>query len=290
MNDYVIISDSTTDLTPEMIKEFEVEILPLSFVIDNKTYFNYPDERDLPLKEFYNLLRKGKLVTTGQINVNDFLEGFEKYLNKGLDILYVAFSSGLSGTYSSAKIAADEIRSKYPNQKIIVVDSLCASMGEALLLYYATIKKKHGESISEVANWLEQNKLNLCHWITVDDLFHLKRGGRVSATSAVMGTALGIKPVIHVDNEGRLIPVNKIRGRKQSLDALVDCIEKTALNPTDQVIYISHGDCREDAEYVGNQIRDKLKVKDVKINTIGPVIGAHAGPGTVALFFLGTER
>lgn len=290
MNDYILISDSSTDLTPELMKESNIEILPLTFMVDGKSYLNYLDEREMPIKEFYSLLRGGKVVTTGQVNVKNFLDVFEKYLKSGLDILYIAFSSGLSGTYNSATIAAAELSEKYPERKIIVVDSLSASMGEGLLVYLAAQKAKNGASIDEVAKWVEDNKLNLCHWFTVDDLLFLKRGGRVSSAAALMGTALGIKPVMHVDNEGHLIPMSKVRGRRKSLDALVAKMEESAINPKEQVVFISHGDCLEDAEYLAKQIKSKLKVKDIKINTIGPVIGAHSGPGTMALFFLGSER
>ena len=290
MNDYILISDSSTDLTPELMKESNVEILPLTFMVDGKSYLNYLDEREMSIKEFYSLLRGGKVVTTGQVNVKNFLDVFEKYLKNGLDILYIAFSSGLSGTYNSATIAAAELSEKYPERKIVVVDSLSASMGEGLLVYLAAQKAKNGASIDEVAKWVEDNKLNLCHWFTVDDLLFLKRGGRVSSAAALMGTALGIKPVMHVDNEGHLIPMSKVRGRRKSLDALVAKMEESAINPKEQVVFISHGDCLEDAEYLAKQIKSKLKVKDIKINTIGPVIGAHSGPGTMALFFLGSER
>ena len=290
MNNYILISDSSTDLTPELMKESNVEILPLTFIIDGKPYSNYLDEREMPIKEFYSLLRNGKIVTTGQVNVKNFLDVFENYLKNGLDILYIAFSSGLSGTYNSATIAAAELSQKYPERKIIVVDSLSASMGEGLLVYLAAQKAKRGAGIDEVAKWVEENKLNLCHWFTVDDLMFLKRGGRVSSAAALMGTALGIKPVMHVDNEGHLIPISKVRGRRKSLDALVSKMEESAINPKEQVVFISHGDCIEDAEYLAKQIKSKLKVKDIKINTIGPVIGAHSGPGTMALFFLGSER
>ena len=290
MNNYILISDSSTDLTPELMKESNVEILPLTFIIDGKSYSNYLDEREMPIKEFYSLLRNGKIVTTGQVNVKNFLDVFENYLKNGLDILYIAFSSGLSGTYNSATIAAAELSQKYPERKIIVADSLSASMGEGLLVYLAAQKAKRGAGIDEVAKWVEENKLNLCHWFTVDDLMFLKRGGRVSSAAALMGTALGIKPVMHVDNEGHLIPISKVRGRRKSLDALVSKMEESAINPKEQVVFISHGDCIEDAEYLAKQIKSKLKVKDIKINTIGPVIGAHSGPGTMALFFLGSER
>lgn len=290
MQTYVIMTDSTTDITKDMVDELELVIMPLQVTIDGESYYNYLDERGLDIKKFYGLIRAGKIATTNQVNVGAFSESFEEILKSGKDILYIAFSSGLSGTYNSAKIAAGELSGKYPERKIIIIDSLSASMGEGLLVYYAAVKKREGMSIDEVANWVEKNKLHLCHWFTVDDLFHLKNGGRVSATAAVFGTMLNIKPVLHVDDEGHLIPVKKVRGRKQSLEALVEKMQETCIDPENNVVFISHGDCQEDAELVASLIKSKMNVKDIKINTIGPVIGSHAGPGTIALFFMGDKR
>ena len=211
-------------------------------------------------------------------------------LQAGEDILYLAFSSGLSGTCQSAYMAKEELSARYPDRKIYVVDSLAASMGEGLLAYYASKMQLEGKTIDEVYQWLQDNKLHLCHWFTVDDLNHLKRGGRVSSAAALFGTMLGIKPVLHVDDAGHLIPVAKIRGRRQSLDSLVAHMEQTVTNPEEQVIFISHGDCEKDAQYVADQIRAKWNVKEIVLNEIGPVIGTHSGPGTVALFFLGSKR
>ena len=290
MRDYVIITDSTTDLTPELINELDITVIPMEFNIEGKSYLNYSDERDMSFKEFYNLLREEKNSTTALINTATFIDTFEPALNDGKDILYIAFSSGLSGTYNSSCIAVEMLLEKYPESKIYTVDSLSASMGEGLLVYHAAMRKKEGMSIDDLKNWIENNKLNLCHWFTVDDLHHLKRGGRVSSAAAVVGSMLNIKPVLHVDNEGHLIPVEKVRGRKLSLTSLLKMMEKTAINPEEQTIFISHGDCVEDAEYLAKLIKEKLNVKDIKINFIGPVIGSHSGPGTIALFFLGTER
>lgn len=290
MSDYVIVTDSTTDITPKMIKEIGVQVLPLKFTIDGKTYEDIPDGGQMENKVFYGKLRSGSMSTTTQVNSEEFIAVFEPILKEGKDILYIGFSSGLSGTYQSALMAKEELKEKYPNQKIVTFDSLCASMGEGLLVYLAAGLKKNGKDIDYVYDWLKVNHLNLCHWFTVDDLHHLKRGGRVSAAAAVVGTMLGIKPVLHVDNEGHLIPVSKVRGRRQSLDALVKRMEETAMNPAEQTVFISHGDCLEDAQYVADQVKLKMKVKNISMNLIGPVIGAHSGPGTVALFFLGTER
>lgn len=290
MGDYKILSDSTTDLPVEIIDTLDIDILPLQFLIDSKNYRDYPDGRDIDGKTFYRLLREGKNVTTVQVNVETFLTSFESYLCKGMDLLYLSFSSGLSGTFNSAMVAAKELSKKYPDRKIVVVDTLAASMGEGLLVYHAAMKKKQGLSIEEVASWVESNKNHLCHWFTVADLFHLKRGGRISPATAVVGTMLGIKPVLHVDNEGHLIPVHKVRGRKASLDSLCQQMKETCIRPESQMIFISHGDCENDARYLADQIKKEMGVKEIVLNLIGPVIGAHSGPGTVALFFLGKEK
>lgn len=287
---YRILTDSTGDLTPELVQELDLTVIPMEFTVDGKSYRNYPDGHEMSAKDFYDLLRAGKTSTTAQINSHEFTEWADPILQAGEDLLYIAFSSGLSGTCQSALLAKQELSEKYPDRKILVVDSLCASMGEGLLVYYAAKMQQEGKSIEEVYQWLQENKLHLCHWFTVDDLNHLKRGGRVSSAAALFGTMLGIKPVLHVDDAGHLIPVAKIRGRKQSLDALVAHMEETVTEPEKQVIFISHGDCLQDAQYVADKIREKWKVKDIVLNEIGPVIGTHSGPGTVALFFLGSKR
>lgn len=287
---YKIITDSTTDLTQKMINELELEVVSLRFTIDGKTYRDKADQSEMPTKTFYAKLRDGNSSTTSQINADEFTSVFEPVLESGEDMLYIAFSSGLSGTYQSACIARDDLKEKYPERKIYVFDSFCASMGEGLLVYHAALMKRAGTDIDSLYKWLGENALKLCHWFTVGDLNHLKRGGRISTTAALVGTMLGIKPVLHVDDEGHLIPVSKVRGRRQSLDALVQKMEETAIHPGEQTVFISHGDCLEDAEYVAEQVRAKFGVKNVQINFVGPVIGAHSGPGTVALFFFGTHR
>lgn len=290
MGDYVLFSDSTTDITQEMAKELALEIIPLRFIIGGKTYANYLDGREMSPGDFYNRLRSSEMSTTAQVNAEEFVSFFEPVLKAGKDILYIAFSSGLSGTCQSAFIAKKELEAQYPDRKIMVFDSLSASMGEGLLVYHAATRKNEGASIEELYEWLQENVLKLAHYFTVDDLNHLKRGGRVSTATALVGTMLGIKPVLHVDNEGHLIPLTKVRGRKQSLDALVKKMEDTATDPAAQVVFISHGDCLQDAEYVASEIKKKLHTKKIFINFIGPVIGAHSGPGTVALFFLAEHR
>lgn len=290
MSDYVIATDSSADLTAELVKELGVEVLPLTFTVQGKTYQNHPDNRDMDPKLFYELLRKEEMATTAAVNVADYTELLTPVLRSGKDVLILVFSSGLSATYQSACLAAGELAEEFPDRKIMTVDTLAASLGEGLLVWHAARLKNEGKSMEEVAQWVEENKLHLCHWFTVDDLHFLKRGGRVSAATAVLGTMLSIKPVMHVDNEGHLINMTKARGRKASMVALVDNMEKTAIDPANQMVFLSHGDCLEDAQKVADMVKERLGVKEVLLNNVGPVIGAHSGPGTLALFFMGTER
>ena len=290
MGEYVILTDSSADLSAQMVAELGVEVIPLSFTMEDKTYFNYPDNRDIDPADFYARLRGGAMATTAAVNVADYTEAMEPILKEGKDVLVLAFSSGLSATCHSAQIAAGELMEQYPDRKVYVVDTLCASLGQGLLVWYAANLKKQGKTMEEVRDWTEEHKLNLCHWFTVDDLHFLKRGGRISAATAVLGTMLSIKPVMHVDNEGHLIKVGTARGRNASLKALVDHMEQTVLDLKDQAIFISHGDCLADAQKVADDIRARFGVEDIVINYVGPVIGAHSGPGTVALFFMGSER
>ncbi|MEG0755285.1 MAG: DegV family protein [Oscillospiraceae bacterium] len=290
MSDYVIVTDSSADLTADLVNELGVEVLPLTFTIKGKTYQNHPDNRDMDPKLFYELLRNEEMATTAAVNVADYTELLTPILQSGKDVLILVFSSGLSATYQSACLAAGELAEEFPDRKIMTVDTLAASLGEGLLVWHAAQLKNAGKSMEEVAQWVEENKLHLCHWFTVDDLHFLKRGGRVSAATAVLGTMLSIKPVMHVDNEGHLINMTKARGRKASMVALVDNMEKFAIDPANQMVFLSHGDCLEDAQKVADMVKERLGVKEVILNNVGPVIGAHSGPGTLALFFLGTER
>lgn len=290
MSEYVLITDSSADLSQEMVQELGVTVLPLSFTIQGKTYRNYPDNREMDLPLFYDMLRAGELATTSAVNVAEYTQAVEPILQKGKDVLILAFSSGLSSTYQASVLAAGELREKYPDRKIYTVDTLCASLGQGLLVYLAAQEQRKGKSIEEVRDWAEETKLNLCHQFTVDDLHFLKRGGRISATTAVVGSMLQIKPVLHVDNEGHLINIGKARGRQASLKALVDKMEKTVTEEGRKTVFISHGDCRKDAVTVADMVRERFGTQDIRINFVGPVIGAHSGPGTLALFYLGTER
>ena len=290
MSEYVLITDSSADLSQEMVQELGVTVLPLSFTIQGKTYRNYPDNREMDLPLFYDMLRAGELATTSAVNVAEYTQAVEPILQEGKDVLILAFSSGLSSTYQASVLAAEELREKYPDRKIYTVDTLCASLGQGLLVYLAAQEQRKGKSIEEVRDWAEETKLHLCHQFTVDDLHFLKRGGRISATTAVVGSMLQIKPVLHVDNEGRLINIGKARGRQASLKALVDKMEKTVTEEGRKTVFISHGDCRKDAVAVADMVRERFGTQDIRINYVGPVIGAHSGPGTLALFYLGTER
>lgn len=290
MSEYVLITDSSADLSQEMVQELGVTVLPLSFTIQGKTYRNYPDNREMDLPLFYDMLRAGELATTSAVNVAEYTQAVEPILQEGKDVLILAFSSGLSSTCQASVLAAGELREKYPDRKIYTVDTLCASLGQGLLVYLAAQEQRKGKSIEEVRDWAEETKLHLCHQFTVDDLHFLKRGGRISATTAVVGSMLQIKPVLHVDNEGHLINIGKARGRQASLKALVDKMEKTVTEEGRKTVFISHGDCRKDAVTVADMVRERFGTQDIRINFVGPVIGAHSGPGTLALFYLGTER
>ena len=290
MNDYTIITDSSCDLPDSLVKELELEVLPLAFIMDGKTYRNYPDNREMAPKDFYNKQREGSMATTNAVNVGEAADAMEDVLKRGEDVLVLAFSSGLSTTCNSFQIAAGDLAEQYPDRKIFVVDTLCASLGQGMFVYQAARLRQAGKSMEEVRDWAEQNRLNQCHWFTVNDLFFLKKGGRVSAATAVVGTMLQIKPVMHVDNEGHLIKVDTARGRKASLNALVDKVGELADNPAAQTMFISNSDCQEDAQYVADQIKARYGTEEIIINSIGPVIGAHTGPGCVALFFTGKHR
>lgn len=288
MQNYIIITDSGSDLTKEMAAEIDVKVIDLAVSIEGGE--PVADSLIDPT-ELYAKLRDKKTASTSAINIEDFTRAATPYLEEGKDILYLGFSSGLSSTYSSGHIAAEELSEKYPDRKIYTVDTLCASLGEGLLVYLTAQLRAEGKSIEEARDFAESNKLNLCHWFTVDDLFFLKRGGRVSGATAVVGTMLGIKPVMHVDNEGKLTKVSVARGRKSSIDAMFDKIKTTMIgDPKENSVFISHGDCEEDAKYLANRIENEIGVKEVRIGYVGSVIGSHSGPGTLALFYLGTQR
>lgn len=286
MSEYVILTDSGADLPSEISASLGIGVIDLVLQFGDTTKL----DSEMDKKEFYDRLRAKEPVTTSAVNMERFKEFFEAYLKAGKDILYLGFSSGLSATYVAGRNAAEELSEAYPERRVMTVDTLCASLGQGLLVALAAKKKNAGASLDEVYAFVTENVLHLCHWFTVDDLFFLKRGGRVSAATAVLGTMLAIKPVLHVDNEGHLINVAKVRGRRAAVDALYDKIAETAIAPEGQLYYICHGDCIEDAEYLAGKIRDAYPESEVMIGYTGTVIGAHSGPGTLALFFIGTQR
>ena len=287
MNEFVIVSDSTVDLPKEYLQSKQVPIISLSYIMDGVTY----EEMDgLSHKEFFEKLRAGSLPTTSQINPEQAREAREPFAKEGKDILYIGFSSGLSGSYNSVRMAAEDLKEEYPDINIIAIDSLCACMGEGLLLYKALELKEHGMSMEEIAKWVEANKLHICHNVTVDDLNHLHRGGRISKTTAVVGSMIKIKPIIHMSDEGKLVVIGKERGRKKSLVSIVDRMEKQMQGYDNDIVMITHGDCIEDAEFVKKQVEERFGIHNVMINGIGSVIGSHTGAGVVAVFFMGDKR
>ena len=285
MRDYVILTDSGTDLSPEKAKEIGVRVIDLMVIMEGG---EPTPNREVAPKDFYDFLRSKKMATTSAVNVETFSEVMEEIVKEGKDVIYMGFSSGLSATFSAGRLAAEEVGEKYPESKVLAVDTLAASLGQGLFVYLAAKMKEQGATIDEVYSWAESNKLNLCHWFTVNDLMFLKRGGRVSAVTAVAGTMLNIKPVLHVDNEGHLINIAKARGRKAAIHALFDKMKATYTGE-DRTVFISHGDCLDDAKYLAALIKSEYGIESV-IGYVGPVIGAHSGPGTLALFYIGSER
>ncbi len=290
MKPLIITTDSTSDLPEDYVKSHGLRVLPLYYSFDGVVYGG--ENKELQPKEFYDKMRGGAMPTTMAVNPESADKIFRELLKEGYDILHIAFTSPLSGSCSVAATVARELCDEIPDAKIVVVDSLCASLGEGLLVHKAVMLKESGKTLEEITDWLEKNKLNLCHLFTVDDLHHLHRGGRVSKTTAIIGTLINVKPVLHVDNEGRLIPLNNVRGRKKALISLVDQMEKRITDYTgkNDIIFISHGDCKEDAEFVATQINERFGMESFLISYITPTIGSHAGPGTVALFFMGSAR
>lgn len=290
MSDYVIVTDSTCDLPQTLVHQLDIIVIPMEFSIGDRTYLDYADERELSIRVFYKLLREGNNSKTSQIPLQRYLETFNKILLEGKDILYLCFSSSSSGSFGSSHIAANELLSNFPQRKIIIVDTKAASLGEGLLIYHAAMKKQKGCPIDELKTWVEENRDCFCHWFIVDDLHHLRRGGRISSTAEVLGTILNVKPVLHVDTEGCLVLLDKVRGSKKSLGRLVDRMERTCINPEEQTVFIGHGDCIKNAEYLESLVRNRIPVKDVLIGFTGPVIGSHTGPGMVGLFYRGTRK
>lgn len=290
---FELVTDSCCNLAEETIDRYGLHVLPLTFMADGEdtVYQSYLKGEKTDLSQFYKMMRDGKVFRTSLPNLSNTETLFRSMLDAGRNILYLGFSSGLSGTYEATELLAKQLRGEYPDRKIYTVDTLAASGGQGLLVWHACQHAEAGEGIDAVRDWVEGNKLRLAHWFTVDDLMFLWRGGRVSKTSAWAGTLLNIKPVLHVDDEGHLIPMEKVRGRKKSLTALLNHMEKPGTQPlADQMVFITHGDCLEEAQWLEQQIRERFGVRDIVVNCIDPVIGAHSGPGTMALFFLASSR
>lgn len=289
MAEFKIITDTTADLPQEYIRKNGLGVMVLPYIMDGITYGL---EQDMEVKDFYATMRGGKMPTTSQVNPEAAREYLEKYLEENRELLVLSFSSGLSGTCGSVSLAARELMEERQDCRIMVVDTLAASLGEGLLVHKAVQLRSQGKSLEETADWIENHKRNLVHVFTVDDLFHLHRGGRVSRATAIVGTLAGIKPLLHVDDEGRLIAVGKVRGRRKSLQALVDMMEERigSWRGENDCFFISHGDSLEDAEYVRDLVKERFGIEECMIDFVGPTIGAHSGPGTIALFFMGDKR
>lgn len=289
MRDYVITVNSTVDMPLEWLEERGVKVAPLKYTIDNETYV---DMSGLSSKEFFDKLREGKIPETSQVNPAEAREMMEPILKEGKDILHLAFSSALSGTYNSMRLAAEELQEEYPEAKIIIVDTLCACLGEAILLHHVLKQKAAGKTIEEAAQWAEENKLHVMHNVTIDSLDHLHRGGRLSKASAVLGSIVKIKPIIILNDEGKLEVVAKERGRKKAMNQIVDmAVEQSkGWEDVNDIVMITHGDCEEDAEVLAEIVRKKMGIDNVFINNIGTVIGGHTGPGVLSVFCMGEKR
>jgi DegV family protein with EDD domain len=290
MQNYVIMTDSASDMPAHLVQEFGVTLIPLQFNINENDYYDDPLNRVLAPEDFYAMMRQGHMGRTAQVNTQQFIEVFDTILQSGQDLIYLGFSSKISGTYDASVMAAQQMTEKYPDRNVLTIDTKCASLGLTLLVDLAAQKKNEGMSVLELYEWVNAQLPRLCHWVTVEDLVYLKRGGRISAASSLVGKTLNIKPIIHVDNEGSLISVGKTRGRKQSLEFLAQKMSELCVSPEDQTVYICHADTLQDAQTLEASIKSLLTVKEVRISMMGPVIGSHVGPGTMALFFLGRER
>lgn len=289
--EFKILTDSCCNLPDKMIEDMDIEIISMTFMVDNVQHKSFLKGEKSDLARFYKMMREGKVITTSLPNLEEVQALICDQLDQGLDVLYIGFSSGLSSTFDSISLLMNRLKAEYPSRKLYAVDTLAASLGEGLLVYYASMLKDKGSSIEEVRDWLEEHKLHLAHWFTVDDLNYLYRGGRLSKTSAWAGSLLNIKPILHFDDKGHIVPVEKVRGRKKSIEAILQHLDNSANKPVcDQPIFIVHADCLQDAKYLAEQLKERFGVTETVTNCIDPVIGAHSGPGTLALFFLADER
>ena len=287
---YVIVVDSTTDLSPKLAEEWGLVVIPYIFTLDGKDYHNYLDYRELPVKDFYTALRGGKLATTTQVTSYRYMEAWEPILKEGKDVLYMCLSSQVSKSYDQSVMAANEAMEAYPGRKVVTIDSKAASLGQGLLAYYAAKARDEGKSLEDNAAYINELIPRLHHWVVPDDLNHLRRGGRVSGASAFVGSVLSIKPILTIVEEGKLVPISKVRGWSKAMEHIVGRMDEFKFAPVSQPVFIAHGDCQDKADQMIAQITAKFGTKEFIINEIGPVIGAHAGPGTIAVMFLGNER
>lgn len=287
---YKIVTDSCANLTDAQIENYGVEVISLKYFIEDTAYDSYIKGQKIDYSVAYNILRNKGKITTTLANRDDCDKVVLPILDGGDDVLVLAFSSGLSGTAQNIMNAAEDYKEMYPDRKIRVVDTLSASMGEGLLVHYAVKLKQEGKSLEEVADWVEENKLKMCHTFTLDDLFFLKRGGRLSGASAIAGSLMNIKPLMHVANDGKLYVTGKARGRKAAIKHLVDSLDEKGVDIQNQDIFIVHGDCEDEAILIGEEVKKRYNVKSVTYNCLDPVIVSHSGPGTLAIFFLGNER
>lgn len=287
MGDYVIVSDATIDLPAEIVNKHGIHVIPMGMNIDEDIYSFDPEEREITVEEFYEKIKNGAVAHTTQITPSTFMDYIGNLLKQGLDVLYIAFSSGLSGTYNTAQLVFNELSEEFPDRKLYCVDSLCASIGEGLLVYHAALQKQKGLNIEQLRDWVEKNKRAAKHWFTVKDLFYLKRGGRITSIEAVVGTALKIRPVLSTDDQGKLVVVSKLRGSKAELEYLVNKMVEDGVDLVSQTIIIAHGDDLEQAKELEKLVRSKNLVKDIILSQIGPVIGSHTGPGMLAMVFMG---
>ncbi len=290
MGNYQIITDSTCDLPPNIIRDLNLHVIPLEYSLNGNSFAQDVEDEGAKSKVFYDALRQGETSKTSMINTAKFMEVFSSYLVKGIDVLHISFSSGLSGTFQAAILAKEELEEKFPDRIIRVVDSKAASVGLGLLLYHVGMKEKENYTIDQMVSWIEDNKYSICHWFTVEDLHHLKKGGRISPMSAHVGTALNIKPILKMDFDGKLMNVGKVMGRKKSLSELALKMKQQGFSPENQTVIIGHGDALKDAVWLEKKLRKDLHVKNVIFTFIGPVIGSHTGPGIIGLVFLGQRE
>jgi DegV family protein with EDD domain len=290
LRDYVLMTDATCDLPADVLEKLDVRVIPMEFQIGGTLYHHYPDARELPVQTFYERMQAGETASTSQINGVTYTHYFEPVLQAGQDVLYLAFSSALSGTYQSSLIAAADLQEKYPESRIVCLDSRCASIGQGLFVLLAAREKERGAAMDEVVRWGNGSHYHIGQWFTVDDLKYLRRGGRISSVAAVTGSALGIKPILHVDSEGALVPAMRMRGRKKSMEALVEKMAETCINPGEQTVLIGHGNSEKDAKKLRHDVKERFHPKEIILCDIGPVIGCHVGPGMLAVSFWASEN